>query len=548
MKNYLLTRPVNALKKLYAPSYLGAKIRASKSIPSLAKITELAIEKRLHSSEGWAYKKFFVFKGIGEDASPEYREYLAPSPITSAAESYILNKIGSKLNHNRSKRVYSYVSTSEGATHNYEYYLNYYQQRNTEILDALRENEGSVAVFLDIKNFYASVNRSHLELILKKHSVFGLPENRFALDFSLQQIQQSPAGIPIGTEISHALADACLHTLDAELSKMLGKRYFRYVDDLTFVCTKSEVGHYEKFIKNYLNDIGLTLNNNKREILSFDEWAGEMDTSPVEGADFYAYCQGLGDWIDGDAKKLIWLEAELKNQGFQIPLKKISARTHTSNQSVAKSPKNEHQVISDSIELRQKYVEALDEISENLSSKSSRWYLQKTKRALNPLFYLLNKENYKTITRTAKESKSLKPQEEVSIAIRSGDCSEIIRYPGVTINTFCEIWKTTQPKTSMIDVFPEILHGEIELETATTLALFEIMAPHQDILNFPIWKALRPDLSTRSTDLPSFEAEIESIRIGIDVKTQRNFLENRLSSDEDVYLSALELGNQSISP
>ena len=74
------------------------------------------------------------------------------------------------------------------------------------------------------------------------------------------------------------------------------------------------------------------------------------------------------------------------------------------------------------------------------------------------------------------------------------------------------------------------------------------MPPLEKISASAIWQALRPEVQYRSDTLVGFEAEIESLRIGITNEKQRSLLDDRLNDDEDIDLSGLELGNQSISP
>lgn len=546
MKNYILTRPVNALKKIYAPSYLGAKIRSSIKTSTLARITEISIEKRLNSSERWAYKSFPVFKSIGEYGA-EYRDYLSPSPITATAEAFILNKLGVELQRLRSNRVYSYFLNEQGENHNYHHYLAGYELRNREILEALDKNEGYVAVFLDVKNFYASIDVERLNIVLEKNAVFGLSENYFALNFAKDQLRNSPAGVPIGTELSHVLADIYLKSLDDLLSKEFGEKYFRYVDDITIVCKTEDVDRYEKVVEKFLADIGLELNKNKRMIFNRPGWADAMNTAPVEGPEFYDYCFKVGDWMAGNIEKINWLDNELRNEGFQMPLRKIFNWNVRASESVT-SLLSEKEIIKGLLDVRIKYSSAVEKIVEGLTKNSSRWYLQKTKRAINPLFYLLDKASYSSIIDVAKESTALKSQEEVSRAMKEDDCSQLIRYPGVVVSSFCEIWKSTHSENVRIGRYPEKLSDTVEIEAATTLALFEVIEPHSDIFESPLWKALRPGVTSRGEGLPNFEAEIEAIRIGISSEQQRNLLSSRLSQEEDLSLSALDLGNQSISP
>lgn len=546
MNNYLHARPVNALKKVYTPAYLGAKIRAAKANPAANRIAELAIKKRLNSAEGWAYKKIAVFKAVTSNEEIDYRECLAPSPITAMAEAFILNEFGSKLTELRSKRVYSYFAGKPGANHNYEHYLNSYERRSEDIHAALQRDTSKVAAFFDIKGFYASANTELMLSMLKSHPVFGSVGNRYALDFAENQLASSPAGIPIGTDLSHAMADIYLKDLDCELESKLGDCYFRYVDDLTLVCKPSEVDRFSKLIENRLKSIGLQLNDTKFTDLSPATWESEMNTSPVEGEDFYDFCQKLGTWMDQNPSRLYWLEAAMRDEGFQIPLERVFAQSFYSKRKTLEE-ESLGDVVKAAINLRHQYKIALEELAKEISNDSTRWRLQKAKRAINPLFYLLDKSDYKLISSASKTNRTLRSQQELALAISQRSCDQLLNYPGATVNTFCELWRTAGDG-QRIDINKRRLENIAELEAATTLALHQVCSPHADVEETPIWKALKPGVSACTNGLPDFESELESLRIGLDPTKQQVHLQSRLVAVEDIHLSALELGNQTLSP
>ncbi|OOV08136.1 hypothetical protein RF819_16670 [Rhodoferax fermentans] len=443
--------------------------------------------------------------------------------------------------------IYSYIRTPKGSSYNYEHYLHSYRKRNQNILEALSSQKKAAALFLDLKNYYASVNKDLLIDAIKKHPILTTKKNRYSVDFLVDQVNQSPSGIPIGTELSHLLGDIYIEPLDKILKKLLGNNYFRYVDDITVVCDQGKLEQIEKDVRTVVESLGLMLNDSKREVFNTSQWRSAIDTSPVDGDDFYEYCQMLGHWIGTDIGKKNWLQIELENQGFQIPIRKIFSRNRKTHNHFAVN-ETEKSVIEKSVAIRNKYVTALEKVVENLSKNSNRWYLQKTKRAINPLFYLLNKQNYQTITDAAKESIKLKTQEEVSNALLKSSCDCIIKYPGVTVSTFCEIWETVQPAGFQLRNLKVNNPSVQEIESLTTLALYGIVPPLEQISTSTIWQALRPEVQYRSAALNGFEAEIESLRIGITADKQQSLLDDRLNDDEDIILSGLELGNQSISP
>lgn len=548
MKNYILNRPVNALRKGYDPAFLGAKIRAKNPSSIQAAIIERSIQKKLNSSEHWNYKKYSIFKGVSPDGKLEYRKCLTPSPTTAAAEAFLINEISQFKDLISPPNVFSYRIANQNASSNYRYFLPQYEARNKAILSCLSKSQDHVAVFFDIEKFYPSVN---MQMMIEKLKKFHLEmkshiDLRVFVDFSLQQLLESPSGLPVGTEISHLLANILLRDFDKKLCDKFGDKFFRYVDDITIVCHQSDVEKTKLEVNSLIVQLGLSPNYEKEEVYSLGQWKSETDTNPIEGEDFFNYCQLLEHWLKSDLTRFEPARKNLRDEGFHIPLEKIIARNWT-NLDRKNGNLKFIDIMSITKSLRDKYRNAALDISVDTPGHT-RWSLQKARRAINPLFYLLNTSEYHIISDVARTHPKLTVQREVSNAVISNDCTSLVDYPGSTVSSYCEIWKTVshsikkRPFVNTADL--SIPH---RLDAFVSLHLHNVISSSHAETNHSILFALRDGVTERSKELSGFEKEIESLRINIDASTQERLLGRRETDDEDVDMQALELGDQMIS-
>ncbi|MGT2458796.1 RNA-directed DNA polymerase [Cupriavidus basilensis] len=104
---------------------------------------------------------------------------------------------------------------------------------------------------VDIKAFYPSVYTHSLAWALhtkeKAQSNVGYDDllaNRF--DRLIQNAQSKQTkGIPVGPDTSFLMAELLLSTIDVDIKKRIGKRYFRYLDDYEFcfrTATEADTG------------------------------------------------------------------------------------------------------------------------------------------------------------------------------------------------------------------------------------------------------------------------------------------------------------------
>ncbi|MEX0144097.1 RNA-directed DNA polymerase [Massilia sp. LMS1-1-1.1] len=548
MKKYILNRPVNALRKGYDPAFLGAKIRAKNPSAMQAAIIERSIQKKLNSSEHWNYKKYSIFKGINSEGKLEYRRCLTPSPTTAAAEAFLINEISLFKHLISPPNVFSYRIANHNTSSNYKYFLPEYEARNKAILSCLTKSQDHVAVFFDIEKFYPSVN---IQIMIDKLKKFHLEmkqhiDLKVFVDFSIQQLMESPSGLPVGTEVSHLLANILLRDFDKKLCEKFGDKFFRYVDDITIVCHRSEIETTKTAVNALISELGLSPNHEKEEVYSLLQWESETNTNPIEGEDFFNYCQLLENWLKTDLSRFESTRRNLRDEGFHIPLEKIIARSWA-NQNRGSGGLKFIDIMSRTKALREKYRNAALDIRVD-THDHTRGSLQKARRAINPLFYLLDTSEYHIISDVAGMHPKLTVQREVSNAVISNDCTSLIDYPGSTVSSYCEIWKTVshsirkQPVVNTWDL--SVTH---RLDAFVSLHLHNVIPSSHVEYNHSILFALREGVVERTKELSGFEKEIESLRINLDASTQEMLLGRRETDGEDLDMQALELGDQMIS-
>ena len=547
MNKFIVKRPVNALRRVYEPAFLGAKIRAEKSSNLQINLMLKTIEKKLHSTEDWSYKDILVFKSINDDGSKVYRKCLVPSPSTSAAEAYLLNDLSKIRNNLRVRNVYSYKLADAGGAVNYEYFLEQYKTRNHDISKKLKGSPGSVALCFDIKSFYPSINKQLLEKKLKEFESKHASEKnlRRFVDFSMYQISRSESGVPIGTELSHQLADIYLSNFDNVFSEKYGSRYFRYVDDITVVCEKSEISNIVADVRSSISELGLVLNDGKYAEYSIEDWQQEVSNAAVEGEDFFEHCQELARWIGTQPNSLSYIERHFKDEGLNLPFSKIFARSKFLREKNERFTLND--IISKTLDLKQRYIESAESMVGMNAFSHSKGSLQRARRALNPLFYLLQVDQYDLILEVAETHNNLITQEIVSKALKGNNISELLEFPGTTVASFCEIAKVVESQVSKKFSNPSL--GSLSnaaLNSISSLAIHGLLDGSEFYDHE--FKYLRPNVSIRSLTSVDFESEIETLRINLTSFDQEQLLGNRLDVDEEIGLPALDLGDQTISP
>lgn len=114
---------------------------------------------------------------------------------------------------------------------------------------------------IDIRHFYESISHDHLKSVLR----WSIKDKRL-LQLLYEIIESDPDGVPIGNYLSQFFATLDLTPFDHYVKETVkAKHYFRYCDDMIFFAdTKEELWRIFRMVKQYIEDIGLTIKPNYR--------------------------------------------------------------------------------------------------------------------------------------------------------------------------------------------------------------------------------------------------------------------------------------------
>lgn len=114
---------------------------------------------------------------------------------------------------------------------------------------------------IDIRHFYESISHKYLKKVLR----WSIKDKRL-LKLLFEIIDSDPDGVPIGNYLSQFFATLVLTPFDHYVKEVIrAKYYFRYCDDMIFfAATKEELWRIFRMVKEYIENIGLTIKPNYR--------------------------------------------------------------------------------------------------------------------------------------------------------------------------------------------------------------------------------------------------------------------------------------------
>ena len=114
---------------------------------------------------------------------------------------------------------------------------------------------------IDIRHFYESISHKYLKKVLR----WSIKDKRL-LRLLYEIIDSDPDGVPIGNYLSQFFATLVLTPFDHYVKEVIrAKYYFRYCDDMIFFAsTKAELWRIFGLVKEYIENIGLTIKPNYR--------------------------------------------------------------------------------------------------------------------------------------------------------------------------------------------------------------------------------------------------------------------------------------------
>ena len=464
--NSTVIRTLNYLRGVHLPTYVALRLMLDRVEPSEldrfinAVVTQATIRK---VPRVLGLKRFKAVVG-GEHV---YRNYSVPSPTSALADTYAISILHSRKVVDRRAFVYSYRRPDEGASRTFEHFSIGYKERNEAIGRALGD-EALVAVVIDIRNFYPSVDAANvLEILGRRLSATGAitARDRSVIMGSAEracvQARGRGGGLRVGPEMSHILADISLENVDSILSGAFGGRYFRYVDDIVVVVPKSEAATARKFVGSVVEEAGHSISEEKDCVAEARDWLGYMAVSrrlqsrssiALNNFKFRAKLFLAKRPPDAEA-----LRVALRDSGVFLPVDQLldASRQKAWRYRVSSLfSKNwrvvaEHwhdsltDVVAAGLDCRRHVIGEVDRLLEERAGTEEamvarKWRIQDARMAINRALYFADDGTLKKIHSYTSAAPELAETAAVCMALL-GDSSQVIKMPGPAVAAFSQV-------------------------------------------------------------------------------------------------------------
>ena len=570
----LLIRALNSTRQGYFPSYVGLRLIGSQLPRTEHSYLRRLILRRLSAGDQWRFRPYRLYKGERQSAHgpvAEYRECLAPSPLTAVAEAVVLAQLSAVPAFSVPSRAFSYLwprSPQAGAS--YEFFAEGYKRRNAEI-GALLLSPNRVAVIMDLKGFYPSVDKGRIESSLKSLLAASDTEAPFdtdaILNFYSQVLSAGAGGIPIGPASCHVLGHVVLKDVDTELTEAYGGNYFRYVDDIIVVCDRADASRAMSRVQECVRAQGFQVNTDKTLVLDGQEWRHNILRPDVDDEDdFRRFTHDLAVYLAFHPGRGASVGQMLADGGLSMPMRRVNALStysrfryfigrrhaqgglpHAAGMVLAR----DRQFLDRGLRLKRTYENSLARLVQERREDSPnlrRWQVQRVRRVANSLFYLRKFSEWSESSYLFDSFPELVEQRALSSALSSGTVNPILAFYGRGPAAFAELWAEHGDRDARLAPLPSAI-TPAELDSLITLRLHGVIGaePLQSYGEDGGARLLRVvnqtmPVARTSPDL-SFEDEFESLRLGTSDHEVSDLARTRYSRSEGTTLEALSLSS-----
>ena len=529
------------------------------------------IERKLYVRNHWSTKQYKLFKEKNEKGFI-YRDTLSLSAFGIISESYLMMKISASEYIENKKYIYSYLLPKRvESSRNFEYYFTGYKKRNKEISNIFEEESDKVAIVLDLTKFYPSIDKSKSKDIFlnalgedSKSEVSILSEK-----ISNSILEQSTKGVPIGTNLSHLIAQTYLLDFDEKLNSKFPNKYFRYVDDIIIICKKSEKKEVEEYVASTLPK-ELELNESKTDIVNAKEWALLNSENESKNESLHDLLHFITTYLVMYPSRIDELSKQIKKAGYNIPLKKIENQSKNSMfrlflKSFMKRNKKytplelyftkSSVIVGKLLALKKSYMVRFKELLklsyDNTNSAENRSNTQQLKYILNRLLYLSTIDELSELIKKVPDTEKFQDTKIVIYALDTKDLKEAIQYGGKIIQTISELWIESDIETIIFteDSFKEISNLDEVVDSIIVLFLHKVITFEiKDIVKFLneenqeyLQVVIDSCYKVKNKD-NEFLLEIQGLLKGRDLDEKYKLLTTRYDDSEDILLVGLNLG------
>ncbi len=565
----LAVRALNHARNVFPPAYVGLRyfvdpIRKLEPGNWLQKY----VNRKLVSRKNWRFWRFNVLKAIHSNDVREHRFEVIGSPTTLLAEAQILRWLSVEPSFATASFQYSHVwPRSQYAGRSFEFFSKGYGERNSAIAKSLKQNE--IAIVTDVRQFYPSLDSGRaLARFGRRLENISASEQRVAIErFAGSLLDQAVSGVPIGSQLSHVIANVAIEEIDANLSNRYSGRYFRYVDDIVITGTRQNQAEILKDIANVMSKDGLSLNEDKTDVVTAADWSmGVQSITESNREPFHELMFAVALYLRRNPGRVSQLTNTFRNEGLNLPVRRwyaavqqrrfrvfmhflTSPRLSKIASFVRAISKSESDLVRAAKELRFDLVAELAKLT-NLkfvpSGTARKWQIQKYRFLINRLLYLVHPGQYREVFRNVPKIPELDDSNLVIDSLVRNDVSDLLTAPGRPLFAFAELWSnsdlgrpninlgvpTTAPVADALAIL--LLYDVIDGEE---IDINEV--PQRELLRFC---GGRPQVVDQSLRDLGFVDELRTLQ-GVRKKSNVwDALNTRFAGSESVGLYALRLG------
>lgn len=572
--NPVVVRALNFLRGAHLPTYVALRLMLNR-VPAASLdeyITAIVSQTTIRRSHRILHLRRFKSVAGTEFV---YRNYSIPSPTSALADSYAISVLQSSGIIRRRDHVFSYrCPRHRSEARNFEHFSIGYGERNAAIGRAL-EDERMVAVVVDIRNFYPSVDASHAieRLRSKLHAIplLSKRDREVVLSSAQRAVAQAPvaqkAGLCVGPDMSHVLADIALEDVDADLVAQFASNYFRYVDDIVVVVKKRDAKAAKEAVSEILARAGYARSEEKDDVVSYADWSGFQSVAASVNSEVSFALSGLKFrsklFLAKQPLAVDSLRDAMSEAGVFLPVNQLldGARQRFWQYRVASLFSKEWRVVTrywrDSLsdvvlaaqECRRIVIDDVERViaagTPEGSSLARKWKIQRARIAINRALYFADSSE---LLRMGSYTSQVPELAETAAVCRAllGDLSLVVRMPGPAVAAFSQVASIRGISFPDLRPLSGATDDEILADVASHFALrsegfsFESSTLNRDLSGLTSF-AMAAQSSRYAASVGGYGAEVSALGINGSRQERTEAASTRFTSKEDVVLDALNL-------
>jgi hypothetical protein len=495
-----------------------------------------------------------VYKNTSSKSVHTYRNITSLSPHFALLESYLLTRLKYIPATFMEGDVYSYRwPKSKNPSRFFEFYRQYYIERNEKINRALSHDKDLVAVSLDIKSFYPSCPQE--KCFSKFYEVVkGQDFSDLACKYVSALFGECENGLPVGPAISHVLANLVMRNIDDQLRQVGSVLYTRYVDDVVFVVSQEKAEDLIKVAKDIFGKEGFVCQQSKTDITTPEEWDRycpqynfSIDTNSFENLEsriqmFLLFKPHKSNELiqalrcEGISLNVSWLQSNFTNSRWQKYIRSWKRNGHLRNLLRAVLLDDVNSIVGNCIATRTALIteyQNITSLSSPNSKTASRWQEKKIQYLALRLTQLLPCEDLDEIRESLKQY-NFPSISAVLTDLENQKIQEVLNYPGITVDFLCSQWTSSGWDNPKIYVNNQAaLYSALSVATQINadIIIDDFEEKNERVTNFLNWLLDRPGFPL--APLETFERELECIMNGLNFEDMLEIIQTTRYSDEE---------------